>query len=188
MEELTKSDEELAGDLQKNDQSALSELIHRYQNKLFYYANRLLGDPDDARDVVQDTFIKVYEHINSFDTDRKFSSWIYRIAHNLAINQINKNKRVSAMELRTLDWLSEHHQEVEDFLAQENRAELSRDMIKCLDLLRPEYKEVILLYYFENKSYEEISDIMRIPEATVGVWLKRAKAKLRDLIDINDGK
>jgi len=188
MEYQELKDEELAIKIKQNDQLALSEIIKRYQNKLFYYVVRLIGNEDDAQDVVQETFLKVYENIQGFDDERKFSSWAYRIAHNLAINQIKKNKRLTSVEAHTLDWLEEHHQEMDDFIAKEERQKLSEETIKQLKYLRPEYKEIILLYYFEEKSYEEISDILHIPESTVGVWLRRGRSSLKKIIDKQDEK
>lgn len=181
-------DEELAKKIKENDHIALGEIINRYQNKLLFYITKIIRDNDDAQDVVQQTFLKVYENIQSFDEERKFSSWIYRISHNLAINLIKKNKRLTSVEAHTLDWLDDHYREVEDFIAKEDREKLSQEMVGLLDYLRVEYKEIILLYYFEEKSYEEISDILRIPESTVGVWLRRARSKLKILVEKQHGK
>lgn len=180
MENQDKTDEELAMAVQAGGQAELGELIHRYQNKLYYYALRLMGDSEQALDVVQDSFIRAYRNIRSFDVSRKFSPWIYRIVHNLAVNQLKKNNRSVVVNAPTLDWLEEHQVEIDDFLAEENRRELSADMVALLELIRPEYKEVLVLYYFEEKSYQEISYIIKIPETTVGVWLKRAKAQLKN--------
>jgi RNA polymerase sigma-70 factor, ECF subfamily len=184
MDYTTISDEDLARLLQsKQDEAALGELIRRYQQKLFYYVVKIAGNRDDAEDMVQETFLKVYENIQGFDADKKFSSWIYRISHNLTINHLKKNQRLKAVEAHTLDWLEEHHREVEDFLAKEERQKLTDEMVNMLEYLRPEYREVIVLYYFEEKSYNEISDILRIPEATVGVWLRRGREQLRKLVE-----
>lgn len=180
MDNQEKTDEELAGLVQTGGQAELGELIRRYQNKLYYYVLRLMGDSEQALDVVQDSFIRAYKNIQSFDTSRRFSPWIYRIAHNLAVNQLKKNSRSIAVNAPTLDWLEAHQVEIDDFIAKEERKELSADMISLLELIRPDYKEVLVLYYFEEKSYQEISYIMQIPETTVGVWLKRAKAQLKN--------
>lgn len=183
------TDEQLVEKLQQGDEEALGELIRRYQQKLFFYVTKLIGSKDDAEDVVQETFLKVYQNIQSFELDRKFSSWIYRIAHNQAINLAKKRSRVQAIEAVNLDWFAEHEKEVDDFLATEERLELSNDMMKLIDDLRLEYREILVLYYFEEKSYEEISDILQIPKATVGAWLSRAKQQLKKkLITYGEGK
>jgi len=176
-------DEELTQQIKKDDHLALSEVINRYQNKIFYYVLKMINNYDDAQDIVQQTFLKVYENIQGFDDERKFSSWIYRIAHNIAINQVKKNQRLVSVEAHHLDWLEDNHGELEDFIEKKDREKLSQELIGFLDYIRPEYKEILILYYFEEKSYEEISDILRIPESTVGVWLRRARTSLRKIID-----
>lgn len=176
------TDEQLAEQIQEGDQRALADIIERYQQKLFFYTLRMVGSEDEADDVVQETFLKAYQNINSFDVSRKFSSWIYRIAHNQAVNAVKKKNRVKLVEVVNLDWYMEHETEVLDFIESEERKELSEDLLLLLENLRPDYKEVVLLYYFENKSYDEISDIMQIPKTTVGVWLNRAKEQLKKKI------
>lgn len=183
MEYKALNDEELALRIKSDDHQALSEIINRYQNKLFHYVLKLINSYDDAQDAVGQTFFKVYENIQGFDTQRKFSSWIYRICHNIAINLIKKNQRLSSVEAHTLDWLEDHHQEIEDFIEKEQRVKLSKEVVGLLDHIRPEYKEIIILYYFDEKSYEEISDILMIPESTVGVWLRRARQSIKKEID-----
>ncbi len=173
------TDEELVKQLQNGDEKALGELITRYQQKLYFYVVKLISSRDDAEDVVQETFLKVYHNIQSFDLTRKFSSWIYRIAHNEAINLAKKRSRLMAVEGVNLDWFVEHEKEVHDFLASDQRIELSGEMMNLVGGLRPEYRDVLLLYYFEEKSYEEISDILQIPKATVGAWLSRAKNQMK---------
>ena len=84
------SDEQLAGLVKRNDHAAYAELIQRYQNKLSPYLMRLLGCEEDALDLVQDTFLKVYEQIQGFDERKKFSSWLYRIAYNTFLNDERK--------------------------------------------------------------------------------------------------
>ena len=93
MQELQKySDEELVEIIKSKDKEIFAEIIKRYEKKLLRYANYLLNDSDKASDVVQESFIKAYVNLNSFNNKFKFSSWIYRIVHNEAINHINKNK------------------------------------------------------------------------------------------------
>jgi len=181
MEYKELKDEQLAKEIKANDHQALAEIIERYQNKLFYYIVRIIGNMDDSQDVVQETFLKVYENIQGFDESRKFSSWIYRIAHNLGINQVKKNQRLSAVEAHTLDWLEDRVEEAEDIVAAEEKQRLLKEMKENIFSLRQEYRDILVLYYFEDKSYEEISDILRIPASTVGVWLRRARVNLKKI-------
>ena len=92
MDKKKTSDEELVLYIQRHAGAGFEEVIDRYQDKLLRYVATLCRDRDRTQDVVQETFISAYQNINSFNTNRKFSSWIYRIAHNKAINEWRKNK------------------------------------------------------------------------------------------------
>src|SRR5437868_12064829 len=89
---MTETDESVAARVQAGNTEDFGVLVDRYQEKLLRYARKFLLDRDDAKDVVQDVFIKAYENIQSFDTSRRFSPWIYRIAHNEFVNALKKKK------------------------------------------------------------------------------------------------
>jgi RNA polymerase sigma-70 factor (ECF subfamily) len=113
--------------------------------------------------------------LNSFNTKQKFSSWIYRITHNLAINEIKKYQK----EIKLIDNIdNKDYEKIQDDL---EKKEIIREIRLCLEKLPLIYKEPITLYYLEEKSYEEISDILRIPSGTVAIRISRAKALLRKL-------
>ncbi|MBU1167071.1 RNA polymerase sigma factor [Patescibacteria group bacterium] len=182
------TDEELAAQVQQGSKEALGELVRRYQSKLYGYARKLLDNHDDALDVIQDSFLKAYQNIQSFSVERKFSSWMYRIVHNEAINFINKRKKSVALEPDGLEWLLSQRKEFDEIkISFENEEDKAR-IKKAFTELRPKFKSVLVLYYFEDKSYEEISDILHVPKATVGVWASRAKKQLRKVLDKNDAK
>jgi RNA polymerase sigma-70 factor, ECF subfamily len=172
------TDEEIARRVQAGDVERFGILMERYERKLLRYARKFLSNPDNITDVVQEVFIKTYRNIQSFDADKKFSSWIYRIAHNSYINELKKQSR-SPLQLLDFDLLL-GHTVIEDPLVREKEQKEMREVVeKGLDLLSPRYKEIIVLYYLEELSYQEISDILRIPIGTVGIRLKRAKEALR---------
>ncbi|MDP1709513.1 MAG: RNA polymerase sigma factor, partial [Candidatus Komeilibacteria bacterium] len=132
----------------------------------------------DIEDVVQEVFIKGYENIKSFNTDRKFSSWLYRIAHNEFINRIKKIGR-EPLPFFDPDTLFPHplSQDLSDrgILSREARELLDA----CLEKLSAKYREVLVLFYIEELSYQEIAEVLHIPLATVGVRLKRARGLLK---------
>ncbi len=174
-------DEEIVSLVQKGDKDRYGVLIERYEKKLTRYGRRFLSDGDDIQDTVQNVFIKAYIHINSFDLSKSFSSWIYRIAHNEYIN-ILKKKKVSYFSLFEFDTFFPHlvaGKSVEDDAIKKEEKE---KVEKALQELDPKYKEPLLLYIYEEKSYEEISDILEIPKATVGVRIMRAKKQLETII------
>ncbi len=178
------SDEELALRVQKGDTDVFGVLVERYQKKLLSYGKRFLSNSDNIEDVVQDVFVKTYQNIQSFDTSLKFSSWIYRIAHNTYVNALKKQSRypVSLFDFDT--FLS--YTVVDNPIEREReQKEIKTVVDKGLDKVSPVYREILVLYYIEDLSYKEISDILHIPIGTVGIRLKRAKEMLRKVIDKN---
>ncbi len=169
------SDEAIVEIVRKKDVNLYSEIIGRYQTKLLRYAGYLLGDDDMGADAVQESFTKAYINLNSFDTNKKFSSWIYRIVQNEAMKQMNKNKKYFLLnsEIEYDSGL-----DLEDEII---KKELIDRTHHCLDHMPLLYKEPLSLYYLEEKSYVEISDILRIPVNTVGTRISRAKSIMKKL-------
>jgi RNA polymerase sigma-70 factor (ECF subfamily) len=133
-----------------------------------------------AQDLLQEIFIKIYIHLNDYDPCFPFSSWIYRIAHNEIVSFFRKEKRRSIVlshnELVSL------YQQIDDDnedLALDNRMYSDADIQIALDRLDQKYKDILLLRFFETKSYEEISDILLIPQGTVATLINRAKKKIK---------
>jgi RNA polymerase sigma-70 factor (ECF subfamily) len=167
------TDEQIARLVQTGDIEAFGLLVERYGEKLKRYGFRFLsGDLPAIEDAVQECFLKSYQNIFSFDLSKKFSSWIYRIAHNEFVNLLRKKKTLCFF---STDIFFPHPLSSETAEKGVNFRE-SRDLIEnCLSRLDPKYSEVLLLYYLEELSYQEIADILRIPLATVGVRLKRGR-------------
>lgn len=169
------SDEEVVEITRTKNKEAYAEIIKRYQEKLMRYAKYLMNDNDKAADVVQDAFIKTYINLNSFDTKRKFSSWIYRIVHNEAMNLINKHKKERPL-FDNIDFDSGVNIEKEY-----TQNEIRKMVRNCLEEMSLLYREPLSLYFLEEKSYSEISDILRIPIGTVGTRINRAKLIMRQI-------
>lgn len=168
------SDEELASFVREKDKELYGEIIRRYQEKLLRYVEKIVRDEHIAQDAVQEAFIKAYVNLNSFNTNKKFSSWIYRISHNEAINLIKKEKK--KVSLGKNKWMSEMIEDKNVDIEKEfERKELIKTVRKLLKRLPVKYRSPITLFYLEEKSYEEISDILRIPVGTVGTRINRGK-------------
>lgn len=163
------SDEKVVEITREKDKEAYAEIVRRYQKKLMRYATYLVNDNQRAADVVQDAFIKAYINLNSFDIKRQFSSWIYRIVHNEAINLINKYKKEQPL-LENIDFDSGIN--IEEEYTKKEIIKMVKDCLAEIPLL---YREPLGLYFLEEKSYVEISDILRIPTGTVGTRINRAK-------------
>ncbi len=176
----TYSDEHLAKLVQGGDTEIFGALIERYEQKMIRYAKKFLFDDTNATDLVQDVFIKAYEHIDSFDSAKKFSPWLYRIAHNCFINEI-KRKLHEPLLVFDMDVFfpgvptgSPEEKAIEK--------ELQVALDACINDMEQKYREVLILFYYEELSYAEISEVLRIPVATVGMRISRAKKALRKSI------
>lgn len=173
------SDEALVALVIDKDQELFEEVMRRYQAKLLRYANYLINDSQIAADVVQEALIKAFVNLKGFDRKKKFSSWVYRIVHNEAINYLKKNKQLVSLEAN--EWLREKlggRENIEEEFAREESGEMVR---RCLKSLAVEYRSVLSLYYLEDKSYEEIAEVLKLPMGTVGIRLKRGKEKLKNI-------
>ena len=178
---LEEKDESLASQsIQNHD--AFGELIGRYEKKLYRYIRRITdGSHEECEDILQEVFLKAYRYLNNFDPSLSFSSWIYRIAHNETISHFRKRK-VRPQTIREEDgelYLKNLEADM-DIAAEIDRAQLGETVRKMLTKLGSKYEDVLVLRYLEEKSYEEISDILKIPVKTVGTRLNRAKKKMHD--------
>lgn len=173
------SDEKIIQAVIGGDKDKYALIVERYESKLMRYAQYLLKDYDLASDTVQESFIKAFINLRSFDTKRQFSPWIYRILHNEAMNVIKRNKKVVSLDSED----NEANTPYQDFWhdIKIDQQILNSQVRNCLDKIDIKYKEVLMLSYFENLKYEEISDILRIPTSTVGVRIKRGKEALKKI-------
>ena len=173
VDHVTSTDEEIVEEVRSHDQERYVVIVERYQEKLLRYATYLVQDENKATDIVQESFINAFVHLNAFDTKKNFSSWIYRIVHNQAINCIKKYRKEIPIS-DEVDFQSE--QDIERDLENEGyRIQIK----KCLGEIPVIYSEPLALQYLEEKSYAEISDILRIPMGTVAIRVKRAKILLK---------
>lgn len=175
-----KTDEQIARLVQQGDGEAFGELVERFESRLKRYARRFLFGYTDSEDQVQEVFLKAYINIQSFDTTRSFSSWIYRIAHNEFINAI-KRKGKEPLPFFDPDTLFPHPVEPTRPDNDLQKKELQAMLEKCLDKLDPKYREPLVLYYYEEMDYGSIADILKIPTSTVGVRMLRGKKALQEL-------
>ena len=172
------SDEELVS-LTLTNQDYFYCLVSRYEAKLNRYLGRLgLNSPSDREDVLQNTFLKAYRNLNGFNFDFKFSSWIYRITHNESVSFFRRSKGLRFSLSLSPEDLSQ--------LASSENMEFNFDFKnkftefkKALTNLDSKYKDVIILKFLEDKSYEEISDIIKKPTGTVATLISRGRRELK---------
>jgi len=179
-EGLQKTDEELVA-LTFKSQDYYAFLVSRYEAKIMRYILRISSfSKEDAEDILQEIFIKVYKNLNDFDQRLKFSSWIYRIAHNEVISHYRKMKsRPKLVTTEADEWLKTiaGNDNLEKDLDRKFTSQGIRNILSKMDL---KYKEVLALRYLEEKDYREISDILEKPMGTVATLINRAKKKFKE--------
>ena len=167
-------DAALVGRCLQGDQSAFRALVERYQAPLFRLAVRMLGNAEDAQDATQDAFVSAYEHLATYDTRRRFFSWIYRILVNDCLNVLRARRPAE-----TLDPLLAGGDDPFDLAeVEELRGRVRMALLRLTD----EQREVILLRHFAELSYREIADAIEVPEKTVKSRLFAARQRLGELL------
>lgn len=176
------TDQYLITETLNGDLRAFASLVEKYQEFVFTIVVRMLKVPEEAEEVAQDTFIKVYESLSGFKGDSKFSTWLYRIAYRKALDQIRKNKnRVQPFEL--IESISEdkHSKSSNPFEAMETK-ERNQKIRHCIRQLNPTDAALVTFFYFEDLSIKEIASILELTEENVKVKLYRSRKKLFDLM------
>jgi RNA polymerase sigma-70 factor (ECF subfamily) len=183
-----KSDQEVVALAKQGSDVAFRELVRRYERPVFSLLFRMVRNRELAEDLAQETFIKVLNAVHSYRPEFKFSSWVFKIANNAAIDHLRKR------ELDTLSLEGSPHAETpemieatalqigersESALEEVENRELGRSIEAAIDRLRPEYRSCILLRHVEGRTYEEIAEILNLPLGTVKTYIHRARNELR---------
>jgi RNA polymerase sigma-70 factor (ECF subfamily) len=158
--------------VQRGNADSYADLVERYWVGLVIYCERLVGDRMEAEDIAQKSFIKAYEKLHTFNSEKgRFSTWLYKIASNEAVDFLRKNRKVIPQ-----DAVEDVEPVMPDFLSEE----LLQDVRKAvLDLVPPEHRRAVEAYYWEGKNCQAIANEMHVPLNTVKSWLRRAKLQLR---------
>ena len=168
--------------------ASFGELVLRYQDRLYHVANRILDNPDDALDVVQDTFVNAYLSLASFKGDAEFFTWLYRIAFNTAISAKRKKRPVVSLDAG-IGRDGAAGLDPEDRAADTapgaalERTEDERILSEAVAKLSPEHRTVLLMKDIDGLKYEDIAEAMGVPIGTVRSRLHRARFELRNLLE-----
>ncbi|MGI8811247.1 MAG: RNA polymerase sigma factor [Pyrinomonadaceae bacterium] len=165
-------------------EDSFEELVRRYQRPIVGYVFRMLGDYDSALDVTQEVFIKVFNSLERYSSEYKFSTWLYRIAHNAAIDHMRRNS-ITAQSLETENADGTYQLQIEssgptpeqDRERSEWRTQIE-SVVKCLPAA---YRDLILLRHSQDLSYDEIAEVTGLPLGTVKNRLFRAREMMRDI-------
>jgi RNA polymerase sigma-70 factor (ECF subfamily) len=176
---------------QKGDTDAFEVLVERHQKRMLNVAYRMLGDYEEACDVVQDAFLAAYRAIGSFRREARFSTWLYGIVVNHARNRIKQAQGRLRHETRSIDdpvGLKEGslQREVPDCresaVEQLEKKEIAARVQECIGALETEYREVLVLRDIQGFSYDEIGELLKLPDGTVKSRLFRARAAMKDCL------
>lgn len=157
----------------EGDRHAFERLVVRYQRPVFNAALRMLHDPQDALDVAQTTFLKAFEHLTDYDPRFKFYSWIYRIAVNESLNALGSRRPFQELDGAEPDEAPGPEREAEG-------EQTRREIEAALRRISPELRSVIVLRHFMQLSYQDMADILQVPEKTVKSRLYSARQILRE--------
>lgn len=186
------TDHELVASAQKGSEKAYRELLGRYQRPVFSLVYRMLRDREQAEDLAQETFVRVFNNIERYDPKYKFSSWIFKIATNLTIDHIRK-KELATVSIDGSRYAVTPDEIAASTITVEGRdpnpeqlleaKELGSEIEEAIGALRPEYRTAIVLRHVEGREYQEIADIMGLPLGTVKTFIHRARNSLRERLE-----
>lgn len=168
----------------RGDREAFAELVDIYKDKIFQLAYRMTGSRQEAEDIAQETFLRVFANMHTYDDHYKFSTWIYRIATNLCIDRKRKKKPDFSLDEQVdgaegLDWYSRLSAKDESPEANVMRRELQDTVQEALLQLSPKYRSIMILRYIEDLTLQEISTVLQLPVTTIKTRIHRGREALR---------
>jgi len=185
-------DADLVSLAQEGREAAYRELVRRYERPVFSLIFRMVRDREVSEDLAQDTFIKVLNHIDKYRPEFKLSSWLFKIANNVAIDHLRKRQldtisidgsphamSAAEVEATSFDVVARQESALDEMEAKELGSAIERAIQK----LRPEYRACIMLRHVEGRSYEEIAATLDLPLGTVKTYIHRARHQLRDALE-----
>lgn len=168
--------------------SGFNDLVRKYQDRLYNSVLRIVNNPEDAADVVQESFINAYQSLKSFKGDSEFFTWLYRIAFNAAVSLKRKKKPQYSLELPNGELC--HHPTDESIGSRPDygliEAERDKELYRAMALLSEDHRQVLILRDLDDMSYEDIAEIIAVPIGTVRSRLNRARLELRERLQTAD--
>ncbi len=191
MDYSERSDQELVRLCGRGDERAAAALVSRFERPVFSIIYRMVRDRELAEDLAQEAFVRTMNNLDRYDESYKFSSWLFKIAHNLTVDHLRRRELDTVSIHGAPDAITADRQEA-TAIALEDREERPDELLEARELggeieeaigrLRPEYRTAILLRHVEGRSYDEIAGIMDIPLGTVKTFIHRARGELREAL------
>lgn len=182
------SDSELVAQTLAGSQSAFGTLVRRYERPIVGLILRMVRDRGVAEELAQDVFVKAYDRLETYDRQRKFSSWLFKVAHNATIDHLRR-RRLETVPLETTEADDLQLTEILPGPASEQpedralRREVGEALEAAIGELRPAYREVLLLRFGHGSSYDEIAEVTDLPLGTVKTHLHRARKELARILE-----
>jgi RNA polymerase sigma-70 factor (ECF subfamily) len=181
IEMTTNKDQYYIDQVLEGNTNAFTTLVDLYKDLVFTLALRMLKNREEAEEVAQDTFIKVYKSLQKFKGDSKFSTWIYKVTYNTCLDRLKKNKR--HQQVVSIDEFTEKHvKKIDNALENMVEEERLQAIQECIELLPSDDGFLLTLYYFEEQSLAEISSVVGISANHVKVKLFRSRQKLASIL------
>jgi len=164
------------------EREAMRVLIDAHKNRLFHFVVRVVRDHHDAEEVCQEAFLKAFRSLSTFNPEYRFSTWLFTIAYRLCLNGMRRRpQRTGEADFSVIP---SEEPEVDQAVAQSEEAKRLKEIIwQAVDLLTPHQRATVVLFYREQHSCQEISEVLQLPVATVKSHLHRARARLRDILE-----
>lgn len=181
---MSRPDEQLVKLVLSGSEDAFRDLVRRYQRPIYALILRMVRDPSDAEELAQEVFVKAYRALDRFDRSRKFSSWLFKIAHNTSIDRLRR-KQLATVPLESSEDEVDPISVVPDGgtlspAAAVESGQLAAAFEVALGRLRPAYREVLILRFQEGLAYEEIAEVTGLSLGTVKTHLHRARKKMAE--------
>lgn len=179
----TENESLIISQARQGDERAYQIILNSYKGRIFSFVYRTIRNYHDAEEITFDTFVRCFKSLKTYDPKRPFATWIFTIAHNLMIDFLRKNKKhyeqLDERSIEEIDIADEKsNRPALDFERQQKLNKLEQ----ALGQLAPIDREIVILFHREEKSYQEISEILNLPETTIKTRLHRARLKIRELI------
>ena len=184
-------DKELVAQAVEGSEAAYRELLERFRRPVFSLIYRMIGDREIAEDLAQESFVKAFNNLDSYNPSYRFSSWLFKIANNHAIDHLRR-ARLKTVSIHGSPHAVDREREQETRIVLQAPGETPEQEVLALELgseieaaishLRAEYRTVVILRHVENRPYEEIAEIMDVPIGTVKTFLHRARSELREAL------
>jgi RNA polymerase sigma-70 factor (ECF subfamily) len=179
MKNETENFKSLIKDALIGDEYACQKVLNLYKGRIFSYVYRIVRNYHDAEDITFDTFIKCFKSLTKYDQSRPFSTWLFTIAHNQTIDFLRKKKQDYA-------YFDDRHAVKDNFVQRFEKKKKMERIEQALAKLPPIDRELVVLFHKEEYTYQEISEILKMPITTIKTRLHRARKKLKELVHKNE--